>query len=58
LGYVFPGEFGGLTSQVSAVHLAYCILGGYVCVFSLVSLLIKEKLYIGEASKSLTTPRC
>jgi len=30
--------------------LAYAILGGYVCVFSLVSLFIKEKLYIGEAS--------
>ena len=36
---------------MNAVHLAYAILGGYVCVFSLVSLFIKEKLYIGEASK-------
>jgi hypothetical protein len=39
--------------QVNAVHLAYAILGGFVCVFSLISLFIKEKLYIGEAS---TTP--
>jgi hypothetical protein len=38
---------------VNAVHLAYAILGGFVCVFSLISLFIKEKLYIGEAS---TTP--
>jgi len=46
----------GADKQVNAVHLAYAILGGYVCVFSLVSLFIKEKLYIGEASISLIIP--
>ena len=39
--------------QVNRPHLAYTILGGFTSVFMLVSLFIKEKLYIGEASESV-----
>ncbi|ODQ55191.1 hypothetical protein SAICODRAFT_17588 [Saitoella complicata NRRL Y-17804] len=35
---------------VNKPHLAYAILGGFVTIFSLLSLFIKEKLYIGEAT--------
>ncbi|KAK9459468.1 Cation/H+ exchanger [Lipomyces oligophaga] len=35
---------------ISRPHLAYAVLGGFTIVFSLVSLFVKEKLYIGEAS--------
>ncbi|KAK4687881.1 sodium/hydrogen antiporter, partial [Tremellales sp. Uapishka_1] len=35
--------------EVNAVHLAYAFLAGFVVIFSLFSLVIKEKLYIGEA---------
>ncbi|KAK9471484.1 Sodium/hydrogen exchanger family-domain-containing protein [Dipodascopsis tothii] len=31
-------------------HLAYAIIGGFTSIFSLVSLYVKEKLYIGEAT--------
>lgn len=34
--------------QVSGPSLAYIVLGGFVVVFSMVSLLVKEKLYINE----------
>ncbi|KAH9948975.1 Sodium/hydrogen exchanger family-domain-containing protein [Amylocystis lapponica] len=34
--------------QVTDTGLAYIVLGGFVVVFSLVSLLVKEKLYINE----------
>lgn len=37
--------------QINKPHLAYTILGGFTSVFMLCSLFIKEKLYIGEASK-------
>lgn len=37
--------------QVNKPHLAYTILGGFTSIFMLCSLLIKEKLYIGEASE-------
>jgi hypothetical protein len=35
--------------EVNAPHLAYAFLGGFVVLFSLCSLFIKERLYIGEA---------
>lgn len=38
-------------AQINKPHLAYTILGGFTSVFMLVSLFIKEKLYIGEASR-------
>ncbi|ORY76032.1 Sodium/hydrogen exchanger family-domain-containing protein [Protomyces lactucae-debilis] len=37
-------------TSVTKPHLAYMLLGGFITVFSLVSLFIKEKLYIGEAT--------
>ncbi|KAG8969192.1 hypothetical protein FRC03_004145 [Tulasnella sp. 419] len=43
------GDGGFHPFQVSASHLAYTILGGFVVLFGMFSLLIKEKLYIGEA---------
>ncbi|CAZ86286.1 unnamed protein product, partial [Tuber melanosporum] len=36
--------------QINKPHLAYTILGGFTSIFMLVSLFIKEKLYIGEAT--------
>ncbi|KAI5807152.1 Na+/H+ antiporter Nha1 [Geopyxis carbonaria] len=36
--------------QINKPHLAYTILGGFTSVFMLVSLFIKERLYIGEAT--------
>ncbi|OCF75432.1 Na+/H+ exchanger AnNHA1 [Kwoniella mangroviensis CBS 8886] len=35
--------------EVSAAHLAYTFLGGFVVIFGMLSLFLKEKLYIGEA---------
>ncbi|ORY22016.1 Sodium/hydrogen exchanger family-domain-containing protein [Naematelia encephala] len=35
--------------EVTAPHLAYAFLGGFVVLFGMFSLLIKERLYIGEA---------
>lgn len=35
--------------DVQPSHLAYAILGGFVVLFGMFSLLIKEKLYLGEA---------
>lgn len=35
--------------EVTAPHLAYAFLGGFVVIFGLFSLFIKERLYIGEA---------
>ncbi|WVR06563.1 hypothetical protein IAU60_003594 [Kwoniella sp. DSM 27419] len=35
--------------EVTAAHLAYTFLGGFVVVFGMLSLFIKEKLYMGEA---------
>ena len=36
--------------SVTKPHLVYIILGGFTSIFMLVSLFIKEKLYIGEAT--------
>jgi hypothetical protein len=41
--------------QINRPHLAYTILGGFTSIFMLCSLFIKEKLYIGEASRSPPT---
>ena len=35
--------------DVSTPHLAYTVLGGFVVIFGMFSLLIREKAYIGEA---------
>lgn len=35
---------------INKPHLAYAVIGGFTTVFSLVSLFVKEKLYIGEAT--------
>ncbi|ODO10668.1 hypothetical protein I350_01265 [Cryptococcus amylolentus CBS 6273] len=35
--------------EVNAAHLAYAFLGGFVVLFGMLSLFLKEKLYIGEA---------
>lgn len=35
---------------VDKPHVAYALIGGFVSVFSLISLFVKEKLYIGEAT--------
>nr|ODN82429.1 Na+/H+ exchanger AnNHA1 [Cryptococcus depauperatus CBS 7841] len=35
--------------EVNTVHLAYSFLGGFVVLFGMLSLFLKEKLYIGEA---------
>ncbi|WVW84938.1 hypothetical protein I302_106974 [Kwoniella bestiolae CBS 10118] len=35
--------------EVTPAHLAYTFLGGFVVVFGMLSLFLKEKLYIGEA---------
>ena len=35
--------------EVTPAHLAYALLGGFVVFFGMFSLIIKEKLYIGEA---------
>ena len=37
--------------SINKPHLVYIILGGFTSIFMLVSLFIKEKLYIGEAEK-------
>ena len=37
--------------KINKPHLAYTIIGGFTSIFMLVSLFIKEKLYIGEASE-------
>ncbi|KAK9380343.1 Sodium/hydrogen exchanger family-domain-containing protein [Kockiozyma suomiensis] len=36
-------------------HLAYAIIGGFTTIFSLISLFVKEKLYIGEATVATIT---
>ncbi|KAK6499727.1 hypothetical protein TWF481_010084 [Arthrobotrys musiformis] len=36
--------------SINRPHLAYIILGGFTSLFMLVSLFVKEKLYIGEAT--------
>ena len=36
--------------QINRPHLAYAIIGGFTSLFMLVSLFVKEKLYIGEAT--------
>ena len=36
--------------SITKAHLVYIILGGFTSIFMLVSLFIKEKLYIGEAT--------
>ena len=36
--------------SINKPHLAYLILGGFTTLFMLVSLFVKEKLYIGEAT--------
>ena len=36
--------------SIDRPHLVYIILGGFTSIFMLVSLFIKEKLYIGEAT--------
>ncbi len=36
--------------SVTKAHLVYIILGGFTSIFMLVSLFIKEKMYIGEAT--------
>ncbi|TFK52645.1 hypothetical protein OE88DRAFT_1658020 [Heliocybe sulcata] len=35
--------------EVTIPHVAYALLGGFVVIFGMLSLLIREKLYIGEA---------
>ncbi|KAK9456841.1 Sodium/hydrogen exchanger family-domain-containing protein [Dipodascopsis uninucleata] len=35
---------------INKPHLAYAIIGGFTSIFSLISLFVKEKLYIGEAT--------
>ncbi|KAK8858818.1 hypothetical protein IAR55_003048 [Kwoniella newhampshirensis] len=35
--------------EVTAAHLAYTFLGGFVVIFGMLSLFLKERLYIGEA---------
>ncbi|OWZ71203.1 hypothetical protein AYX14_03391 [Cryptococcus neoformans] len=35
--------------EVNAPHLAYTFLGGFVVIFGMISLFVKEKLYVGEA---------
>ncbi|KAK9459469.1 Sodium/hydrogen exchanger family-domain-containing protein [Lipomyces oligophaga] len=35
---------------INRPHLAYAIIGGFTTIFSLISLFVKEKLYIGEAT--------
>jgi NhaP-type Na+/H+ or K+/H+ antiporter len=37
-------------TSVTKPHLAYMLLGGFITIFSLVSLFVKEKLYVGEAT--------
>lgn len=36
--------------QVDKAHIAYAIVGVFASIFSLISLFVKEKLYIGEAT--------
>jgi sodium/hydrogen antiporter len=38
------------SNQIDDAHIAYALIGGFVTVFSLISLFVKEKLYIGEAT--------
>ncbi|KAI5811199.1 sodium/hydrogen antiporter [Peziza echinospora] len=38
------------TENINRPHLAYAIIGGFTSLFMLVSLFVKEKLYIGEAT--------
>ncbi|KAF7304120.1 Na+ H+ exchanger 1 [Mycena indigotica] len=35
--------------EISTVHIAYAVLGGFVVLFGMFSLLLREKLYVGEA---------
>lgn len=35
--------------EVNAPHLAYTFLGGFIVIFGMLSLFLKERLYIGEA---------
>ncbi|WVQ85812.1 hypothetical protein IAT38_007980 [Cryptococcus sp. DSM 104549] len=41
--------------EVTAAHLAYTFLGGFVVIFGMLSLFLKEKLYIGEAPIATVT---
>lgn len=45
---IFPCSMAPVLLDVSGPSLAYIVLGGFVVVFSMVSLLVKEKLYINE----------
>ncbi|TIB76393.1 hypothetical protein E3Q22_03557 [Wallemia mellicola] len=38
--------------EINTSHLAYALLGAYIALFMMVSLFIKERLYIGEAVTS------
>ncbi|WVQ96326.1 hypothetical protein IAU59_003430 [Kwoniella sp. CBS 9459] len=41
--------------EVNAAHLAYTFLGGFVVLFGMLSLFIKERLYLGEAPIATVT---
>jgi hypothetical protein len=58
---------GGIVIEASPEHIAYAFLGCFIIVFGLVSLFVKEKLFISEACKfssiyvldsSASFPRC
>lgn len=40
--------------NVESISVIYCILGGFILIYGLCSLLIKEKLYISEAMVAVT----
>ena len=40
-------------TSLTKPHIAYALIGGFVTIFSLISLFIKSKLYIGEASVAM-----
>ncbi|PWN40494.1 hypothetical protein IE81DRAFT_219083 [Ceraceosorus guamensis] len=44
---VEPGSFRPF--EVTAVHIIYTALGGFIVIFGMLSLFIKERLYMGEA---------
>ncbi|CAK9838439.1 putative Na(+)/H(+) antiporter C3A11.09 [Schizosaccharomyces pombe] len=41
--------------EISKPHLAYAIIGGFTSLFMLCSLIIKEKLFLGEATMATAT---
>jgi hypothetical protein len=55
-GYVDPNSWNAIiptNPELHHTHMIYFILGCFICIFGLVSLGVKEKLYMSEAMVSI-----